>query len=145
MPTLTRWFVKSALIYLALGLIALWSLPAARMGLVPDWMTLWRPAYIHLFTLGWLSQLIFGIAHWMLPMHTKEQPRGNETLVWGTWITINIGLILRLIAEPFATQHPHTMWGWVLVISALLQWVGALLFVVNTWPRVKPRRVGGRR
>lgn len=144
MPTLTRWFVKSSFVYLVAALFALWSLPAARVGLVPEWLTQWTPAYVHLFAMGWLSQLIFGVAHWMLPMYSKERPRGNETLVWGTWVGVNTGLLLRLVAEPWGTQQPGSIWGWILVVSALLQWAGGVLFAVNSWPRVKPRRVGRR-
>ncbi len=141
MPRLTRWFVKASFVYLVGALLALWTLPAVRVGLLPSSFTAWSPAYVHLFTLGWLSQLIFGIAHWMLPMYTKEQPRGRESLVWGTWITVNAGLLIRAAVEPVATAQPGSVWGWLLVLSATLQWLGGVLFVINTWPRVKPRRV----
>ena len=142
MPRLTRWFVKASFIYLVLALLALWVQAAAEAGVLPAALLAWSPAYVHLFTVGWLTQLIFGIAHWMLPMYTKDQPRGREGLVWGTWVMLNVGLVLRTLVEPLGARDPGSLWGWLLVTSAALQWAGGVLFAINTWPRIKPRRTG---
>ncbi len=143
MPTIVRWYVKSALLYLALALgLGLWlELGASRAALTPT--------YWHLFLVGWLTQLIFGIALWMLPSHTRERPRGNERLSWGAYIILNTGLLLRALAEPLRAAQigEAQLWGQILVISAILQWLAALGFVLNAWPRVRgPRRKsrGGR-
>ncbi len=126
--------------YLVLAL-ATWVIQAAaQAGWLPGVLLAWTPVYIHLFTVGWLSQLIFGVAHWMLPMYSKERPRGREELIWIAWGTLNGGLVVRALVEPLATRSPGSVWGWGLVIAAALQWLAAVLFVVNTWPRVKPRR-----
>ena len=37
---------------------------------------------------------------------------------------------------------PGDGWGWLLVASALMQWLAAVFFVVNSWPRVKERYRG---
>jgi hypothetical protein len=49
-----------------------------------------------------------------------------------------VGLLLRVVGEPLIAQQPGTVWGWLLVISAVLQWGAGLCFSANTWPRVKP-------
>jgi hypothetical protein len=87
---------------------------------------------------GWVTQLIFGVAHWMFPNYSQESPRGHEGLVWTTLVTLNVGLVLRALAEPMAGRGG--LWGEALVLSALLQWIGIMCFIVNTWPRVRPRR-----
>ncbi len=137
MPTIVRWYVKTALLYLTLALgMGVWQQTAAWSG------TLTAVSW-HLFLVGWLTQLIFGIALWMLPSYTRQQPRHNETLNWAVYGTLNIGLLLRAVAEPLrAIQGGNAaLWGWMLVVSAILQWLAALGFVVNAWPRVRgPRR-----
>lgn len=140
MPRVTRWFVRSSLVYLALGLLAWWALAAQEAGWLPATIARWAPAYIHLFTVGWLTQLIFGVAHWMLPMYSKERPRGREELVWAVWAAINVGLPLRVLTEPLAARDPGSVWGVLLTVSSLLQWAAGVLWAVNTWPRIKPRR-----
>jgi len=137
MPTIVRWHVKTALLYLAVALG--WGVVLETGG----WRAALTPTYWHLFIVGWLTQLIFGIALWMLPSYTRERPRGNERLSWGVYSILNAGLLLRALAEPLRAAQigDAKLWGLMLVISAILQWLAALGFVVNAWPRVRgPRR-----
>lgn len=132
MPLLTRTFVKTAMICFALAL-ALGILLALGVtnGLFP--------VYIHLLVFGWLTQLIFGVVFWMFPKYSAEKPRGSETLGWWTYALLNIGLLLRAIAEPIQSTQPNPLSGWMLVISAILQFLAGLLFAVNSWGRVKEK------
>lgn len=63
MPRLIRWYVKSAFVWLVAALllkaIALFPVGASLPAITPvSW---------HLLFVGWLTQLIIGMAHWMLP------------------------------------------------------------------------------
>jgi hypothetical protein len=132
MPLLTRTFVKTAMICLALALM-LGILLALG---VTNWLF---PVYIHLLVFGWLTQLIFGVAFWMFPKYSVEKPRGSETLGWWTYALLNIGLFLRAIAEPIQSTQPIPLSTWMLVVSAILQFLSGLLFTVNSWGRVKEK------
>ncbi len=138
MPPLTRWFVKTSFIYLALALIA-GLLVALQSVLKLAALGGFFPVYIHLFVLGWLTQLIFGVVFWMFPKHSAETPRGSEDLGWWTYALLNIGLLLRALAEPVNSIRPSSFTGWVLVLSAIIQFAAGLLFVVNSWGRVKEK------
>ncbi len=142
MPPLTRWFLKSALIYLVAALLLALVLalnPRLNLPAIFDHLA---PAYFHLFLVGWVTQMIFGVVTWMFPIINRVRPRGFVGLGWASYIGLNAGLLLRLVAEPLNGLRPGSFWGWLLVISAVLQWLAALAFVVNAWPRVKgrPRR-----
>lgn len=132
MPLLTRTFIKTAMIDLALALVLgiLLALGVTN-GLFP--------VYIHLLVFGWLTQLIFGVVFWMFPKYSAEKPRGSETLGWWTYALLNVGLFLRAIAEPIQSTRAHPISGWVLVLSAILQFLSGMLFVVNSWGRVKEK------
>jgi len=135
MPTLTRWFLKAALVYLILAL-------ATGIFLVlPDANSIagYFPVYFHMLTFGWLTQLIFGIALWMFPRYSSARPRGAEWLGWVTFILLNTGLILRIVFEPLHGAAPSHLSSWMLVISAFLQWLAGVVFVANTWKRVKEK------
>lgn len=97
------------------------------------------PVYIHLFVLGWLTQLIFGVVFWMFPRYSVETPRGREALGWWTYALLNAGLFLRVLAEPIHSIQPNPISGWILVISAVIQCASGLLFVINSWGRVKEK------
>jgi len=139
MPQITRLFVKTSLLYLVAALLVgvvlmlrpLYTLPAIAGGL--------SPIYFHLFMVGWVMQLIAGVAYWMFPKWSKTQPRGHDVLALATFWLLNVGLLLRVVAEPAQTVSMWAGWGWLLVGSALLQWLAGLAFVVNTWPRVKEK------
>lgn len=132
MPPLTRWFVKLALVYFVTALAAgVWQ---AADG--PLWLT---PIMIHLLVVGWVTGMIFGVAYWMFPKYSSEEPRGANSLAVASFVLLNAGLLLRVAVEPWQTSRPSALTGWLLVGSALLQWLGGVAFVLNTWPRVKGR------
>jgi hypothetical protein len=132
MPLLTRTFIKTAMVCFALALVLgiLLALGVTN-GLFP--------VYIHLLVFGWLTQLIFGVAFWMFPKFSVEKPRGSEALGWWTYALLNIGLLLRAIAEPIQSTQANSLSGWMLVLSAILQFLAGLLFVINSWGRVKEK------
>jgi hypothetical protein len=139
MPTLTRWFIRMSLVAFILALL-IGLLMAARDPLnltVP--VGALSPIFFHLFMVGWVAQLIFGVVFWMFPKYSKEHPRGSEKLGWAVFWLLNLGLALRVIGEPAQVLVPGPAWGGMLVVSAVSQWLAGVLFVVNTWGRVKER------
>ncbi len=138
MPTLTRWFIKTSFIYLGLALLAGVLLAIQAMFGLTALGGLF-PIYIHLLVFGWLTQLVFGVVYWMFPKYSAETPRGSETLGWWTYAFLNVGLVLRAIAEPVQSVEPNPVAGWTLVLSAVLQLDAGLAFVLNTWKRIKVR------
>ncbi len=139
MPKLVRYFIKTSMVYLALTLLVGLLLTVRNVFKIPVSVAGLFPVYIHLLVIGWLTQLIFGVAYWMFPKHSREKPRANVALAWAVYILINVGLLMRAIAEPWHAQDSGDASGLLLVLSAILQWLAALFFVINTWGRVKER------
>lgn len=134
MPPVTRWFVKLSLVYFVAALAAgVWQAAAGAAAL---WLT---PVYIHLLVVGWITGMIFGVAYWMFPRYSKDQPRGIDSLAVASFVLLNVGLLLRLVGEPLIALHPSAGAGRLLLMSAICQWLGGVAFIVNTWPRIKER------
>ena len=112
--------------------------------------------------IGWVNQLIFGVAWWLFPIlplnknikevsvkffgitlseqrKENEPYKGNKYLAWSLYLTLNLGLILRAIFEPYNSINPTTYSAWALLLSALLQTYSAICFVFLLWPRVRSR------
>jgi hypothetical protein len=104
--------LKTSLLYLALALLV--GLVQSGYGMMPPGARLpgLAPVYLHLFMVGWVSLLIFGVVFWMFPKFSREKPRGSEVLAWGTYIFINVGLILRVIGETSGRQVPDGAGSW---------------------------------
>ena len=136
MPTLTRWLVKAALVWLVLALVlgVAMQLPVAAQA--PLLRAAW-PTYLHMLTVGWLTQLIVGVALWLFPRHSAARPRGSERLGWLTFVLLNLGLLLRVLGEPGRALGYET--HLLLSISAVVQLVAVWAFVLNVWPRVRER------
>jgi heme/copper-type cytochrome/quinol oxidase subunit 1 len=135
-PTLTRWFIKSAMLYLLSALVLSVAMQSPLDAEAPLLRVLW-PTYLHLLVVGWLTQLIFGVAFWLFPKYSSAKPRGSERLGWTSFVLINLGLLLRLWGEPLALLGGSA--AGVLVASAIAQLLAGWAFVANTWPRVRER------
>ena len=140
MPVLTRWYIKSSLLYFIAALLLGLVLALRLLVTLPAFVAFLTPAYFHLLMVGWITQMIFGVAYWMFPTYSREQPRGSEKLGWATYLFLNSGLLLRAVGEPLVASRPEAGLGWLLLLSALLQWLASLCFVANTWPRARGKR-----
>ncbi len=138
MPTLTRALVRTSFIYLVLALLA-GILLAIQPVIASLSLAGVMGVYIHLFVLGWISQLIFGIVFWMFPKFSMDRPRGSEALGWITYASLNTGLVLRAIGEPMNAADPSLISTWLLVLSAVILWLAGAAFIAKTWMRVKER------
>lgn len=139
MPPLTRWYIRLAFCYLVLALLAA-TLGSARQPLgLAAWIGLLGPGAVHLFVVGWITQMIFGVAYWMFPRRSAELPRGDPAPAIAALVLLNVGLLTRITVEPWQTLNPSTLAGSLLVASAVLQWSAGTLWVAQMWPRVKER------
>lgn len=126
MPPLSRWYIKGALLYLVAALL---------LGV----LAVTGPTYVHLLVVGWITQMIFGVAYWMFPKYAPESPRGNNAIAVATFVLLNVGLLLRVVVEPVRAWRPELLPGWLLVVAAIAQWLAGVGFAVNTWPRIKEK------
>jgi len=135
MPTLTRWFLRAAIVNLvaALALAILMALPGNAAA-----APLWRPVYIHLLVMGWATQMIFGVALWMFPRRKPLDLRTADWLGWGCFVFTNAGLLLRAVSEP-ALGSGRAWAGPTVAVAAGLQLAAILAFVIQAWPRVTAR------
>jgi hypothetical protein len=141
MPPLSRWYIKLALAYfvaaLAVGALQVLQAPLR----LPAVLAVTGPAYVHMLVVGWITQMIFGVAYWMFPRYAPPPaaPRGNNALAVATLVLLNVGLLVRVVVEPVRAWRPEALPGWPLVVAALAQWLAAVGFAINTWPRVKEK------
>lgn len=139
MPPLTRWFIKAAFLYLVAALLLGFLLALRPVVALPLWLTGVGPVYFHLFLVGWLTQLIFGTIFWLFPPADPPRPQLEAWLGWASLVLLNAGLLLRVAGEPAVALRPGSGWGWLLVASGILQWLGGLAYVVLVWPRARER------
>ncbi len=134
MPTLSRYFIRSALIYLGIGFTIGGLILSAKGGFVDARVWSWLPMHIVLLVDGWLIQLALGVAYWILP-RIQLNERGRRSWAWAGFTILQLGLGLTLLTGV-------NLWlpaAQVLFAPAvILQVIGVVLFAVHVWPRIRP-------
>lgn len=140
MPSISRLLIRTGAVYLALAMTA-GVVVALPRGIVPPGIRLGLdPAAIHLLAVGWITQLIFGVALWMFPRPPGVRKPREFALDRVAWALLNGGLLARLVAEPARMEAADDgVWGVLLLASAVAQWAAILYFVGRLWPRVRSR------
>lgn len=138
MPRASRLLVRTALawlvIWVTLGVLRILPLPAP----VSDWLSAAGPATLHALTVGWLTQLAMGVAHWMFPRPPAPRPTAERRLL-AAHALLNGGLVLRFVAEPPVLVGRSGPWSLALAASGLLLLGAVSLFVLEAWPRARER------
>jgi uncharacterized protein involved in response to NO len=121
-----RWFILAAQIYLilaGLGLLINGSFLSDNAA---------RPAFLHLFTLGFMLFMIYGLACHMLPRFTGNPIRE------GAWPWLQMGLahcgVIGYVAGYLADRHA------LIVVGAVLTWLSLAVFVFRVWPVLWPAK-----
>ena len=137
MPTLCRYFIRSALLYMGIGFTFGGLILSAKGGYVDVRVWGWLPMHEVLLLDGWLIQLTLGVAYWILP-RIQLSDRGRPYWAWASFILLQLGLFITLLTA---------LNQWLPVLQSLfapaviLQGVGVLLFAIHAWPRIRPAMV----
>jgi hypothetical protein len=133
MPRLSQYFVKSSLIYFALGFTIGGLMLASKAGVVTPLVWAWLGAHHVLLVSGWLVQLAMGVAYWIFPRIELSQ-RGRTGVAWASFFILQIGLGLAVLSL-LQVWWPD---AWQLLAPGVMaQTLAVLLFVIHAWPRVK--------
>lgn len=136
MPRFSTWSIRLALVNLVLGL-SLGALMLAHKGLflVPGVMDL-LAVHQELLLIGWVIQLVMGVAYWMFPRFTPGKtglrPRGFVRAAWTALVVLNLGLVAFVLGETLLPSR------WLTLTGRGLETLAVASFLVNLWPRVKP-------
>jgi hypothetical protein len=150
MPSTSRAFVKASLIYLALGAILGALLLVNRWIPIGSWIAAFRISHIEFLVVGWLTQLILGVAWWLFPplvvglrpgepkpIRRGQAQRGSEPVFWMTFATLNLGILLRALFGPLYSWTKVDPFNALVGISGWFLLAAAIGFVLNMWGRVR--------
>lgn len=140
MPAISRILIRTSTAYLAaaalLGILT--AVPAAAVDMLPAGL---EPAQLHLLVVGWITQLIFGVALWMFPRYGDRGAGSVGAAAWGAYAALNAGLLLRLAGEPWLAARPDSVSARsVLAVSAASQWGAVMYFALRLWKRTAAGR-----
>ncbi|MCB0271119.1 MAG: hypothetical protein KDH95_23365, partial [Calditrichaeota bacterium] len=62
MPSVSRWFIKSGMIYFMFSLMLAVGTALNRVLSFSDVLTFAQPVFYHTLMVGWITQIIFGVS-----------------------------------------------------------------------------------
>lgn len=131
MPKFSQISIRAALLYLVIGGSVGGILLVSKAFGVWPWIWYWRTAHIHAMLVGWLLNLIFGVAFWILPRLDANGWRGSPWLVWSASGLLHIALAVLIWAS---------IWPWAaaIFIASGLECTAAIAMAWHCWPRLQP-------
>jgi cbb3-type cytochrome oxidase subunit 1 len=130
-PTLSVWCVRMALLYLGLGFtLGAIMLSSPAIGFAPAILRL-RPLHAEIMLLGWMAQLAFGVAYWILPRLHGSRPRGSEPLAWLSLALLNVGVLTAGLGQ---TLNAPTS---ISVLGRVAEALAVCAFAIQAWPRAR--------
>lgn len=138
MPQESRLFVKTSLAALVVAFA--WGAVMAigeAFGHPAD--PVWAVEHAHLAFVGWLVNIVIGIAWWFLPLARDAFPatagRYPARVPFAVWALLNGGLVLRIVSEPNLAHGalPRI----VLAVASIAQVAAIALFAYTAWRRVR--------
>lgn len=139
MPPLVRRYLKTAVGFLLFG-IALGFYMLARRELAGVWPTpWWVSAHTHAILVGFVMMMILGVALWMFPRPTKDDPPFDIRKAEAAYWLITLGTTVRLAGELVRPRSGEAAVRWAIVVGGAAQSAGLALFFWAMWGRIRGR------
>jgi hypothetical protein len=138
MHTLVRRFIKTAIGFLAAGLvIGAWMVSRREL-----WDAFPSPyvtsAHTHAIFVGFVMMMIMGVALWLFPRPDKNDLRYRPATATASYWFVTAGTAGRVLGE-LARPASEALWLRAAVVAfSLLQVAGILLFFHTMWSRIRP-------
>jgi len=137
MHILVRLYLRTAFVFLALGLVAgLWvAFQMTTGGTVSHGMLV---AHVHLLLVGFMVMMIVGTALWLFPRSGRREPIGPyHNLVAFAYVLLTVGTLARAVTEFFDVQLDGQVWAYVRLGASAAQVAGILIGIFSLWGRVR--------
>jgi heme/copper-type cytochrome/quinol oxidase subunit 1 len=134
---LIRRYIKTSFVFLVLGLLLGAYIVVAEFMLDTHPPRLLVTAHAHLLLVGFMLLLVMGVATWMFPRPGRDDTRYRPELAEAVYWLLTASTLLRALAEVTVGLAGTLGIRWLIALGGLGQLVGAALFVVNMWRRVR--------
>lgn len=115
-------YLMMAALFVAMAVVGAADASLASFSVVP-WFNGLRWLRVHLITLGAMTETLFGLLPLLVAIRFgRPRPR----IRWGTWLTLNVGLLALLIGIPIINQS-------LILLGGTLVFIATLLLIQRLW------------
>ena len=133
-----RYFVKTSIIFLLIGIVTGLYLLIAR-----NYFDSWPhpdlvSAHTHLILVGSVMMMIMGVALWFFPRPEKDDKLYKPDLILVTYFIITASTLIRFFSQVIsAFVLPNELLKSLLTISSIGQVIGIIIFFISIWGRIR--------
>lgn len=138
MYSLVRRFIKTAIIFLGVGLgIGLWMM--IHRELYGQFAGPYQAsAHTHAVLVGFVMMMILGVALWMFPRPQRDDAQYRPALAEASYWLVTIGTAGRIVTELMRSDNGDLWLRWVVIVCGVAQVAGVGVFFFNMWSRIRP-------
>lgn len=133
-----RYFVKTSIIFLLIGIVTGLYLLIAR-----NYFDSWPhpdlvSAHTHLILVGSVMMMIMGVALWFFPRAEKDDKLYKPDIILAAYFIITSSTLIRFLSQVIsAFILPNELLNFLLTISAVGQVLGIIIFFISMWGRIR--------
>ena len=138
MFTTVRYFIKTSIIFLVIGILTGLYMLVSRNYFnrwpAPDLVS----AHTHIILVGSVMMMIMGVALWFFPRAQKDDKKYNPLLILVTYYIIAVSTSVRFVFQVMSSFLE--LGGFIrlmLTLSAIGQVTGIILFFISMWGRIR--------
>ncbi len=133
-----RYFIKTSVIFLIVGIITGLYLTVARYVLKTGYSQELISAHAHIILVGSVMMMIMGVALWFFPRAEKDDKKYNPDLILTTYYFMTIGTSMRFIFQVIANFIYAEWIQYLITAGSFLQVIAITLFFYSMWGRIRP-------
>jgi heme/copper-type cytochrome/quinol oxidase subunit 1 len=134
---LVRWYLKTGITYLIVGLVLSGVMIVRREILGAHPSPYWVSAHTHVLLVGFVLMMILGVALWMFPRPERGDTHFRPGVAEAAYWLVSVLTGVRLIAELMPAATADQWLRWSVAAAGLGQILGLCLFFYNLWPRIR--------
>lgn len=138
MFTNVRYFVKTSIAFMVVGILSGFYMMISRRLFDSGYGPSMLSAHTHVILVGFMMMMIMGIAVWFFPKADKDNKKYNPSLIVLVYWLMVSGTSLRFIFEVIESYVTLGISNYIIVASASMQILAAVIYVYTMWGRIRP-------
>ncbi len=132
-----RYFIKTSIVFLAIGIITGLYLTYAKYLFDFKYTQEIITAHVHIILVGAVMMMIMGVALWFFPRPEKTDKRYNPDLILLSYWLITIGTAVRYIFQMLLGFNFAHFYQIIISIASTMQVIAFLIFFYSMWGRIR--------
>lgn len=132
-----RYFIKTSIIFLIIGLITGLYMIMAKYILKIGYPYNLITAHTHIILIGFVLMMIMGVAIWFFPRAEKDDKKYNPDRILIVYFLISVSTFIRFICEVINGYLNDPITEKIIFISSLGQVLAFIIFFYSIWGRIR--------